>query len=58
MAKKHLKKCSTSLGIEKMQIKSMLRFPPLLLEWLPSRTQTITNFGKDVGGKGTLIHSW
>jgi hypothetical protein len=26
------------------------------LEWLPSRRQTTTNVGEDVGEKGTLIH--
>jgi hypothetical protein len=35
MAKK-MKKCSISLAIMEMQIKTMLR--SLLLEWLPSRT--------------------
>jgi hypothetical protein len=55
MAKKHMKKCSTSLAIKEMKIKKMLRF---LLEWLPSRTKTTTNVGEDVGEKGTLIHCW
>jgi hypothetical protein len=31
-----------------MQIKTTLKFHPLLLEWLPSRTPPTTNIGKDV----------
>jgi hypothetical protein len=41
MANKHMKKCLTSLAEKEMKI---------LLECLPSRTQTTTNVGK-AGGK-------
>jgi hypothetical protein len=47
MAKEHMKKCSTTLAIKKMQVKKCMDFTLLLLEWLPSRTQT-TNVGKNV----------
>jgi hypothetical protein len=53
MAKKHKKKWPTFLVIKEMQIKTT----SLLLEWLPSRTQT-TNVGKNVEEKRTLIHCW
>jgi hypothetical protein len=42
-------------GHKEMQIKTMLRFQPFLLE---SRTQTITNLGKDAGEKAAIIHCW
>jgi hypothetical protein len=43
----------TSLAIMEMQIKTILRFTSLLLEWLPSRTQTTRYVGQDVGKKET-----
>jgi hypothetical protein len=41
MAKKHMKKSSTSLAIGEIQIKTMLRFCPTPLKMLSSSTQTI-----------------
>jgi hypothetical protein len=48
---KHTKKCSIPLAIKEMQIKTSLRFHRTPLEWLPSRTQIITNVDEDVGKK-------
>jgi hypothetical protein len=58
MAKKYMKKCSPSLAIKKMQIKSTLRF-----HLTPVRIAIIKNLINNrcwcgCGEKGTLVHCW
>ena len=59
MAERHLRKCSTTLVIREMQIKTTLRFWNLI----PVRMTKIKNtddnlYWKGCGEKGTLLHCW
>jgi hypothetical protein len=58
MAKKHLNKCSTTLVIREMQIKTTLRF-----HLTPVRMAKIKNSGdsrcwRGCGERGALLHCW
>ena len=56
MANRHMKRCSTSLIIREMQIKTTMRYHLTSLGWSTSKRQATTNAGEDIEKRGTLLH--
>ena len=58
MAEKHLKKCSTSLIIREMQIKTTLRFHLTPVRIVKIKTSGDSTCCRECGERGTLLHCW